>query len=1315
MATALAEEPPVGSSSDRGHEDEFWPFNDNKGESVQVDQMGDQQDDYRSFQLPDDTQSGANANNSDANNQETVMNDTVMADGDATMDVSSQLDHLGNMSEEQRVGYYAMLNEAATSVVPSTANSPLPSNMGMGDIDMDQVQAAIAGAADTVRLEMENEDTNEQSEVPRVSESNDHQQDQSHGPEQNEVPTEDGAEKSELPTEEQQDGAENGELSTEEHQNDGEDHGNAQQDDSADVEHRGETSDQQGHTAQSPSYDTEQPADEAPSSPPPDFDMAQFGESSLEAIAAAQIAAGLGDFDFSAPEALESQEQEDEGHPASAADRSSPSAESRGTKRRREDEDGDGGSSNMDAGDLLAHFTTVSEPQPGNEADEEPITQSSIDAMTAAATAAVAGQDNNQSSTAPMPAPPMQKAFGQFTFKPTTTEDAFQRYAPARPQAQSQAPSQPASSPGPAGSAPSPRPSAPGPAPPPATASINRPAPPPVSVRPTPSTPSTSSTTGPRPPMPFPRPPPPPAPTPTEGPTVKAMPRPMPRPGAAPRPPPASRPAARPPPNTGARPAAPPALPASALFSGGGASGSPSFAALLGTLGPKDLAMVAHAAMGLDAEGNPLPGNEESHRALADAMKRLRESTMQPPPPPPQSTASNQQQKKDNPAKPTQQPAKTSAKANKKDTDKSSEKTASKTSKSSSKPNGSPARDRSLPPDTVQRVLDALPRTTGDPLQDKQPLIAGPKPDRAPPKPGPPPEKRFQCPKCDRAFARAYNLNTHLSTHDPDPHRSKPFPCPYPACRTEKRSFSRKHDLQRHIASTHESEPEPEPITAEEDEGQHQVPSSLAKLGLGAPGRKFRCECGRAFVRRDALRRHNCEAMKAKWPEYAHLNNASNSTRRSGRVSANSPMDDDAAFDAIAASFAAAAEEEMRAAQEHHAARAAGDDDEDDDERDEGGEQEAGAAQTEKDKASTTQSAADAQPKAVEGGEKENAVAQASNKDSAEEATESTDQQEDTLTHSDDALAQLASQLTADAALGMGLDFSGLGGESEQNSAQATTETGNVPPAESPSEPMDTQEAPAPQSASVAPEASSEPSKETEQPTSSANEAEPSTDASKPSEVEQQPASENAPEQGETDAANPNEQEASADPAGAEATAESITEQTATEALTAGNVTEQTNTEGVTTTDANGEEEDYSEQQVNDAAAQFMAQLQGQLGDGSMDDEDGGQPFGENLMGDVLSGFGESTEEQPEESNLVQDPQDQPADGGQQTGESDQTHTAAVDNQQAETGAEAGAETGADSQPSKLIPKEEPTEDGDGDGDRSGLEGLTSDTSITAQ
>ncbi|KZT51442.1 hypothetical protein CALCODRAFT_416082, partial [Calocera cornea HHB12733] len=53
--------------------------------------------------------------------------------------------------------------------------------------------------------------------------------------------------------------------------------------------------------------------------------------------------------------------------------------------------------------------------------------------------------------------------------------------------------------------------------------------------------------------------------------------------------------------------------------------------------------------------------------------------------------------------------------------------------------------------------------------------------------------KKHLCPHCPRAFARAYNLKTHIATHDPQ--RPKPYKCPYASCG---RGFSRKHDLGRH-------------------------------------------------------------------------------------------------------------------------------------------------------------------------------------------------------------------------------------------------------------------------------------------------------------------------------------------------------------------------------------------------------------------------------------------------------------------------------------------------------------------------------------
>ncbi|KAL7424571.1 hypothetical protein Q5752_000255 [Cryptotrichosporon argae] len=64
------------------------------------------------------------------------------------------------------------------------------------------------------------------------------------------------------------------------------------------------------------------------------------------------------------------------------------------------------------------------------------------------------------------------------------------------------------------------------------------------------------------------------------------------------------------------------------------------------------------------------------------------------------------------------------------------------------------------------------------------------------------PKKRHRCAVCGRGFARAFNLKSHLATHDPL--RPKPHQCPHPAC---KRGFSRLHDLERHRQGIHSDGP----------------------------------------------------------------------------------------------------------------------------------------------------------------------------------------------------------------------------------------------------------------------------------------------------------------------------------------------------------------------------------------------------------------------------------------------------------------------------------------------------------------------------
>lgn len=58
------------------------------------------------------------------------------------------------------------------------------------------------------------------------------------------------------------------------------------------------------------------------------------------------------------------------------------------------------------------------------------------------------------------------------------------------------------------------------------------------------------------------------------------------------------------------------------------------------------------------------------------------------------------------------------------------------------------------------------------------------------------PEKKYGCLICNKHFARAFNLQTHIATHK----GIKPFKCPTPSC---SKSFSRRHDLSRHLNSLH--------------------------------------------------------------------------------------------------------------------------------------------------------------------------------------------------------------------------------------------------------------------------------------------------------------------------------------------------------------------------------------------------------------------------------------------------------------------------------------------------------------------------------
>ncbi|KAF9535490.1 hypothetical protein CPB83DRAFT_865751 [Crepidotus variabilis] len=97
------------------------------------------------------------------------------------------------------------------------------------------------------------------------------------------------------------------------------------------------------------------------------------------------------------------------------------------------------------------------------------------------------------------------------------------------------------------------------------------------------------------------------------------------------------------------------------------------------------------------------------------------------------------------------------------------------------------------------------------------------------------PRKKYRCTACPRAFARAYNLKTHMATHDPN--RLKPYVCPQRSCG---RSFSRKHDLGRHLISIHRDEAVSSSL----------LPGTKKAFGVESGTRSWCDTCGKSYVGR---------------------------------------------------------------------------------------------------------------------------------------------------------------------------------------------------------------------------------------------------------------------------------------------------------------------------------------------------------------------------------------------------------------------------------------------------------------------------------
>ncbi|KAJ7456636.1 hypothetical protein FB451DRAFT_1143342 [Mycena latifolia] len=99
--------------------------------------------------------------------------------------------------------------------------------------------------------------------------------------------------------------------------------------------------------------------------------------------------------------------------------------------------------------------------------------------------------------------------------------------------------------------------------------------------------------------------------------------------------------------------------------------------------------------------------------------------------------------------------------------------------------------------------------------------------------------KKYKCSACPRAFARAYNLKTHMATHDPN--RLKPHVCPHRSCG---RSFSRKHDLGRHLISIHRDESQREGSVC----SSHHSVGSKHSIGVEQGTRRWCERCGKGLI-----------------------------------------------------------------------------------------------------------------------------------------------------------------------------------------------------------------------------------------------------------------------------------------------------------------------------------------------------------------------------------------------------------------------------------------------------------------------------------